>query len=118
MTIRKSINVARPPEIAFRVFTEEIGKWWPLNEGFSFGRERAKDIFIEARVGGVKAVAAIREAIGVGPEYPLDIAKGTLPAPVAAKRSSKAKAAPTYAPIWPRSERISSGTAPCRSITS
>jgi len=52
MTIRKAISVARPPEVAFRVFTEEIGKWWPLKEGFSFGRERAKDIFIEGRVGG------------------------------------------------------------------
>ncbi len=52
MTIRKSISVARPPEIAFAVFTAEIGKWWPLKEGFSFGRERAKDIFIEGRVGG------------------------------------------------------------------
>lgn len=52
MTIRKSISVARPPEIAFRIFTEEIGKWWPLKEGFSFGRERAKDIVIEGRVGG------------------------------------------------------------------
>ncbi len=52
MTIRKAISVARPPEIAFRVFTEEIGKWWPLKEGFSFGRERAKEMFIEGRVGG------------------------------------------------------------------
>ena len=52
MTIRKSISVARPPEVAFRVFTEEIGKWWPLKEGFSFGRERAHDIIIERRVGG------------------------------------------------------------------
>jgi uncharacterized protein YndB with AHSA1/START domain len=52
LTIRKSIKVERPPQIAFKVFCEEIGKWWPLKEGFSFGRERAKDIFIEARVGG------------------------------------------------------------------
>jgi uncharacterized protein YndB with AHSA1/START domain len=52
MTIRKSINVARSPEIAFRVFTAEIGKWWPLKEGFSFGRERAQDLIIEGRVGG------------------------------------------------------------------
>ncbi len=42
----------------------------------------------------------------------------SLPAPVAAKRSSKARAAPTCAPVWPRSESISPGTAPCRSITS
>jgi uncharacterized protein YndB with AHSA1/START domain len=52
MTIRKSIKVERPPQIAFKVFCEEIGKWWPLKQGFSFGRERAKDIFIEGRVGG------------------------------------------------------------------
>jgi uncharacterized protein YndB with AHSA1/START domain len=52
MTIRKAITVARPPEVAFRVFTEEIGRWWPLREGFSFGRERAQDLIIEARVGG------------------------------------------------------------------
>jgi uncharacterized protein YndB with AHSA1/START domain len=52
MTIRKSITVARPPEVAFRVFTAEIGAWWPLKQGFSFGRERAKDIFLEPRVGG------------------------------------------------------------------
>jgi uncharacterized protein YndB with AHSA1/START domain len=52
MTIRKSIRVERPPEIAFRVFCEEIGKWWPLKQGFSFGRERAKDIFIDGQVGG------------------------------------------------------------------
>ena len=52
MIIRKSIRVERSPETAFRVFCEEIGKWWPLRRGFSFGRERANDIFIEGRVGG------------------------------------------------------------------
>lgn len=52
MTIRKAIRVERSPEVVFRVFTEEIGKWWPLKEGFSFGGEKAKDIFIEGRVGG------------------------------------------------------------------
>ncbi len=52
MNVRKSITVARPPEVAFKVFCEEIGKWWPLHEGISFGGERAKDIFIENRVGG------------------------------------------------------------------
>jgi hypothetical protein len=34
MTICKSINIARPPAIAFRVFTEELGKWWPLKKVF------------------------------------------------------------------------------------
>jgi len=52
MTIRKAIRVERSPEVVFRVFTHEIGKWWPLKEGFSFGGEKAKDIFIEGRVGG------------------------------------------------------------------
>ncbi len=52
MTIRKSIRVERSPEVAFRVFTEEIGAWWPLKEGVSFGGEKAKDIFLEGRLGG------------------------------------------------------------------
>jgi uncharacterized protein YndB with AHSA1/START domain len=52
MTIRKSIHVKRPVERTFRLFTEEIGKWWPLKEGFSFGGKRAAGIFIEGRDGG------------------------------------------------------------------
>ncbi len=28
MTIRKSIQVERSPEISFKVFCEEIGAWW------------------------------------------------------------------------------------------
>jgi uncharacterized protein YndB with AHSA1/START domain len=53
MTIRKSIRVARAPEVAFRVFVEEIGKWWPLKEGFSFHAGRGpREIVIERRVGG------------------------------------------------------------------
>jgi outer membrane protein TolC len=38
---------------------------------------------IEARVGGEKALAALREAIGIGPECPLAVVKSTLPAPLA-----------------------------------
>src|SRR5262245_19771976 len=52
MTISKSIHVRRAPADAFRLFTEQIGKWWPLKEGFSYGRERAQGVFIEGRVGG------------------------------------------------------------------
>ena len=29
MTIRKSIWIARPPEVSFKVFCENIGEWWP-----------------------------------------------------------------------------------------
>ena len=52
MTINKSIHVERPVDHAFRLFTDEIGKWWPLKQGFSFGRERAGEIFLEGRKGG------------------------------------------------------------------
>lgn len=52
MKISKSIHVNRSTTDAFRLFTEQIGKWWPLKEGFSFGGERAQDIFIEGQVGG------------------------------------------------------------------
>jgi hypothetical protein len=30
MAIRKSVQVACSVEDAFRLFTEEIGTWWPL----------------------------------------------------------------------------------------
>jgi uncharacterized protein YndB with AHSA1/START domain len=52
VTIRKSIKVGQPPPIAFRVFCQEIAQWWPLKQGFSFGGERAGEIFIEGRIGG------------------------------------------------------------------
>jgi uncharacterized protein YndB with AHSA1/START domain len=52
VTIEKSIFVKRPLEAAFRHFTADIGKWWPLKEGLTFGGDRAHQIFIEPRVGG------------------------------------------------------------------
>jgi uncharacterized protein YndB with AHSA1/START domain len=52
MTIKKSIHVKRPVDRTFRVFVDEIGKWWPLKEGFSFGGARAAEMFLEAREGG------------------------------------------------------------------
>jgi uncharacterized protein YndB with AHSA1/START domain len=50
MTIRKSILVERSPEISFRLFCEEIGRWWP--KGPSFGGKELADMFIEGRIGG------------------------------------------------------------------
>ena len=47
MTIKKSIRVERPAEQSFRIFCEEIGKWWP--GGFSGKDSR---LTIEPRVGG------------------------------------------------------------------
>jgi len=47
MTIRKSILVTPPPEIAFKVFCEDMDKWWPA--GFS---GKGSKVFLECRVGG------------------------------------------------------------------
>ena len=52
MTISKSIFVKRPVAAAFRHFTADIARWWPLKEGMSFGGDRAHEIFLEDRVGG------------------------------------------------------------------
>jgi uncharacterized protein YndB with AHSA1/START domain len=52
MTIRKSVTVRCPPETAFRVFTRDIGRWWPLSRGFSYGEERKHEIFLDDHVGG------------------------------------------------------------------
>lgn len=47
MTIRKLIVVARPPGIAFKVFCEDMDKWWPAG----FSGEGSK-VFLECRLGG------------------------------------------------------------------
>jgi uncharacterized protein YndB with AHSA1/START domain len=52
MTIKKSVHVKRPVDTTFRLFTDGIGKWWPLKEGFSFDTKRAAEIFLEGRLGG------------------------------------------------------------------
>jgi uncharacterized protein YndB with AHSA1/START domain len=50
--IEKSVFVKRPPAAAFRHFTADIGRWWPLKEGMSFGGDRADLLIFEGRVGG------------------------------------------------------------------
>lgn len=47
MTIRKSIWVGREPDFSFKLFCEEIGKWWPGG----FGGPDAR-LFLEEEVGG------------------------------------------------------------------
>jgi len=47
MTIRKSIVVAQPPEVAFKIFCEDMDKWWPA--GFSGPGSK---VFLECRMGG------------------------------------------------------------------
>ena len=53
MTVNKVVHVKRSPEDSFRLFVDEMGKWWPLHTGkYSYGGDRAQDVFLEGRVGG------------------------------------------------------------------
>jgi uncharacterized protein YndB with AHSA1/START domain len=74
MSIRKSIHVARPVEEAFAIFTGKIASWWPLKDGFSFGRERADKIFIEGKAGG-----RFFERFTDGEEYDIGVVKAYAP---------------------------------------
>ena len=49
--VHESVEVRCEAEAAFRLFTDGMGEWWPL-ELASYGGARAKSIFLEARVGG------------------------------------------------------------------
>lgn len=49
--VRKTVTVNVPIERAFRVFTEEHGKWWPL-ETHHIGKVAAATAVIEPRLGG------------------------------------------------------------------
>jgi uncharacterized protein YndB with AHSA1/START domain len=50
-SVRKQLFVKAPPLVAWRVFTEKIGAWWPLAH-YKIGRVAAVDAVIEPRVGG------------------------------------------------------------------
>jgi uncharacterized protein YndB with AHSA1/START domain len=50
--VREEMRVDLSPADAFDLFTAGIGEWWPLEEGYSFAGNRAKEIHLEARVGG------------------------------------------------------------------
>jgi uncharacterized protein YndB with AHSA1/START domain len=50
--VRQSVRVELPSDQAFRLFTEGINEWWPLDEGYSYGGDRAREIFLEPMVGG------------------------------------------------------------------
>jgi hypothetical protein len=49
--VRKVVNVQAPPAVAWRVFTEKMGAWWPLVT-HKIGKATAVDAVIEPRVGG------------------------------------------------------------------
>jgi uncharacterized protein YndB with AHSA1/START domain len=50
-SVRKVMSVEAPQAIAWRVFTQSMGKWWPLAT-YKIGKANAVDAIIEPRVGG------------------------------------------------------------------
>lgn len=52
MKVNRAVTVNVPPDRAFRAFTEDIGKWWPLADGFAYAGDRWQDMFLEGREGG------------------------------------------------------------------
>lgn len=50
-SVRKQLLVAAPQALAFRVFTESMGTWWPLAH-YKIGKAAAVDAVVEPRVGG------------------------------------------------------------------
>lgn len=52
VVVRESVRVELPPYEAFRLFTDGINEWWPLDEGYSYGGDRAREIFLEPVQGG------------------------------------------------------------------
>jgi uncharacterized protein YndB with AHSA1/START domain len=50
-SVRKSVSVEAPQEIAWSVFTEGMTTWWPLAH-YKIGKAKAIEAIIEPRVGG------------------------------------------------------------------
>jgi uncharacterized protein YndB with AHSA1/START domain len=50
-SVRKDVSVQAPQEVAWRVFTEKMGTWWPLAT-YKIGKANAVDAVVEPRVGG------------------------------------------------------------------
>jgi uncharacterized protein YndB with AHSA1/START domain len=50
-SVKKSLSVQAPPDVAWRVFTQKMGTWWPLT-AYKIGKVNAVDAIIEPQVGG------------------------------------------------------------------
>lgn len=50
--VHQRLQVPLSPPEAFRLFTNGIQEWWPLEEGYSYGGDRAKEVHLEPRLGG------------------------------------------------------------------
>ena len=51
LPVKKTIHVEASPELAFRVFTQQLGSWWPLKT-HHISKVDAADAILEPRVGG------------------------------------------------------------------
>jgi len=49
--VRKVMRVQAPQAVAWRVFTEQMGNWWPL-QSYKIGKAPAVDAVLEPKVGG------------------------------------------------------------------
>jgi uncharacterized protein YndB with AHSA1/START domain len=50
-SVRKTVSVDAPQDVAWRVFTQKMGTWWPL-ANYKIGKANAVDAVIEPQVGG------------------------------------------------------------------
>jgi uncharacterized protein YndB with AHSA1/START domain len=50
-SVRKVVTVQASPSVAWRVFTGQMGSWWPLAH-YKIGKANAVDAIIEPNVGG------------------------------------------------------------------
>ena len=50
-SVRKVVSAKAPPAVAWQVFTEKMGTWWPL-AAYKIGKAKAVDAVIEPCVGG------------------------------------------------------------------
>lgn len=66
MKVNRSVTVPAAPDRAFRAFTEEIGQWWPLADGFAYAGDRWQDMFLEGKEGG-----RVYERSRDGEEFPI-----------------------------------------------
>lgn len=50
-SVRKSMIVQASPALAWRVFTEKMSTWWPLDH-YKIGKAKAVEAIVEPRAGG------------------------------------------------------------------
>jgi uncharacterized protein YndB with AHSA1/START domain len=50
--VRKSVTVDRSVEEAFRLYTEQVGTWWPYKKTHSVAEEDVETVILEGRLGG------------------------------------------------------------------